>query len=336
MLVLLWGVGTEQPLAAVRKELRTLGVPAFELDQRDAPQTGIELDVGHGVEGEIRVRERRIDLAEITAAYLRPYDLARADGEARKRTVEHAMMCWSMITPALVVNRPQAMAANDSKPYQMEQIRKLGFRVPETLLTTDPDAARDFWEQHGDVIYKSVSGTRSIVSRLRPAHAGRLADVSHCPTQFQEYVPGTDYRVHVAGDELFASKILCRADDYRYPAWHRVEIRACRLPEEVEARCSHLADATRLPVAGIDLRRTPDGEWYCFEVNPSPAFTYYESRTGQPIGRAIARFLAAGTRGAPEPAQTDIANEGQSPRNPGTRVMACATGSGATNGGACR
>lgn len=323
MLVLLWGVGTEQALAAVRKELRTLGVPTFELDQRDAPETGIELDVGCGLEGEIRVRNRRIDLAKITAAYLRPYELARENGAAPRGTltVEHAMTCWSMITPALVVNRPQVMAANDSKPYQMEQIRDLGFRVPETLLTTDPDAARDFWERHGAVVYKSVSGTRSIVSRLRPAHAKRLVNVSHCPTQFQEYVPGTDHRVHVAGDKLFASEIVSDADDYRYPARHRVEIRACRLPEEVGARCRRLAGATRLPVAGIDLRRTPDGEWYCFEVNPSPAFTYYESRTRQPIGRAIARFLAAGTRDAPELAQTDEANEEQLSRNPGTRVM---------------
>jgi glutathione synthase/RimK-type ligase-like ATP-grasp enzyme len=57
----------------------------------------------------------------------------------------------------------------------------------------------------------------------------------------------------------------------------------------------------RLPVAGIDLRRTPEGEWYCFEVNPSPAFTYYESRTGQPIGRAIAKLLAAGSNVAQPP-----------------------------------
>lgn len=306
MVVLLWGVGTEGPLAAVRRELKDLGIPVFEVDQRDAPQTGIELDVGREVGGEIRVLERRIDLAEVTAAYLRPYDLAPAveDGAARRRTaiLEHAVMIWSMITPALVVNRPQAMAANDSKPWQMEQVRELGLRVPETLLTTDPDAARDFRERHGAVVYKSLSGTRSIVSRLGPEHAGRLANVSHCPTQFQEYVPGRDYRVHVAGDELFASEIVSDADDYRYPGRHRVEIGACNLPGDVAARCMRLARAARLPVAGIDLRRTPDGEWYCFEVNPSPAFTYYESRSGQPIGRAIARFLAGGAEDAPEAA----------------------------------
>lgn len=34
-----------------------------------------------------------------------------------------------------------------------------------------------------------------------------------------------------------------------------------------------------------------DGGVYCFEVNRSPAFTYFESHTGQPIARAIALAL---------------------------------------------
>jgi glutathione synthase/RimK-type ligase-like ATP-grasp enzyme len=46
-----------------------------------------------------------------------------------------------------------------------------------------------------------------------------------------------------------------------------------------------------LLVAGIDLRHTPDDRWVCFEVNPSPAFVFYEEATGQPIANAIARAL---------------------------------------------
>ena len=68
-------------------------------------------------------------------------------------------------------------------------------------------------------------------------------------------------------------------------------MRAMRLPPAVEERCLRLAAAMRLPLAGIDLRRTPRGEWYCFEVNPSPAFTFYTSHTGQPVAEAIASLL---------------------------------------------
>ena len=50
----------------------------------------------------------------------------------------------------------------------------------------------------------------------------------------------------------------------------------------------------RLPLTGIDLRRTPEGDWYCFEANPSPAFTYYERLAGQPMTAAVASYLLGG------------------------------------------
>jgi glutathione synthase/RimK-type ligase-like ATP-grasp enzyme len=301
-------------------------------DQHAVLDIGVRLYVERDLDGAIRVRDRWVDLAAVSAVYLRPYDSRRVPAVAREGpesaawrhalAVEYVLACWSEMAPALVVNRLQAMAANGSKPYQLEQIRRLGFNVPETFITTDPSAARDFWERHKDVVYKSVSGTRSIISRLQPEHAERLSNVAFCPTQFQRYIPGIDHRVHVVGDDVFASEVISEADDYRYPGQHPVEIRACRLPPEVGDRCRVLSEALQLPVAGVDLRRTPEGEWYCFEVNPSPAFTYYESRTGQPIGHAIAKLLADGPRNAPELVETCESKDDKQPsRNPNSRVV---------------
>jgi hypothetical protein len=55
-----------------------------------------------------------------------------------------------------------------------------------------------------------------------------------------------------------------------------------------------------LLVAGIDLRCTPEGQWFCFEVNPSPAFTYYQAVTHQPVDEAIAQLLVDGPTGQPQ------------------------------------
>jgi RimK-like ATP-grasp domain len=304
MLILLWGLGSERPLAAVREELDRLGAPTRLIDQRHAPNTEICLDVDSGVSGCVRMRDEKIDLGAVTALYLRPYDsrclpsIANAGPNSpawgHTLAVDNILLSWSEITPALVVNRLGAMATNSSKPYQLRQIQRLGFSVPETLITTDPGAAQAFWERHGTVIYKSVSAARSRVSRLRPEHVQRLGDVSSCPTQFQQYIAGRDYRVHVVDTEIFACEVLCEADDYRSPGEHTIEIQACRLPQDVEDRCRLLATAMQLPLAGIDLRRSPEGDWYCFEVNPSPAFTYYQEATDQPISQAIARLLATG------------------------------------------
>jgi glutathione synthase/RimK-type ligase-like ATP-grasp enzyme len=52
-----------------------------------------------------------------------------------------------------------------------------------------------------------------------------------------------------------------------------------------------LAAALDLPFAGVDLKLAADQRVICFEVNPSPGFSWYESATGLPISRAVARWL---------------------------------------------
>jgi glutathione synthase/RimK-type ligase-like ATP-grasp enzyme len=193
------------------------------------------------------------------------------------------------------------MASNSSKPYQARLIAAHGFAVPETLITTDPEAAREFWLRHETVIYKSISGVRSVVARLTSEHLRRLELLCWCPTQFQEYVPGADFRVHVVGDEVFACEIASGADDYRYAgrSGATVTLRDCTLDAEVAERCLSLVHGLGLAVAGVDLRFHPTGRWFCFEVNPSPAFTYYQAVTGQPIDEAIAALLIRGACFAP-------------------------------------
>jgi glutathione synthase/RimK-type ligase-like ATP-grasp enzyme len=204
-----------------------------------------------------------------------------------------ALLTWADLSDALVVNRPAAMAANGSKPFQLASIATHGFAVPDTLITTDADEVRAFWVQHERLIYKSVSGLRSIVSQLGATHRERLDDVANGPTQFQQYVPGVDVRVHVIGTSTFATEAISDADDYRYASRQGadVELEPCLLPTDVADRCVAMVREMGLTVGGVDLRRTPHDQWYCFEVNPSPAFSYYERNTGQPIALAIAKEL---------------------------------------------
>jgi glutathione synthase/RimK-type ligase-like ATP-grasp enzyme len=121
----------------------------------------------------------------------------------------------------------------------------------------------------------------------------RLENICWCPTQFQQYIPGNDYRIHVVGEEVFVCEITSHADDYRYASRQGVdvEIRSTSLPADILDRCRRLVKAMGLSVAGLDLRYGPDGEWYCLKVNPSPGFTYFQDATGQPIDKAISRLL---------------------------------------------
>ena len=306
-MILLWGALTDPPLRMVHDQLCARQAPVLLVDHCNVLDMELDISIDAGLHGRIRIAGEEWNLEEVTAAYVRPPDprsepAVSQAGEGslpwqHALAVDDALDGWLELTDALVVHRGSAMAGNNCKPLQAMQIRSFGFNTPDTLIATDADAVRAFWAEHGDVIYKSISGVRSIVARLTEAHVQRMDDLRWCPTQFQQYVPGTDYRVHVVGDEVFACRIECEADDYRYASRQElpITIEPCTLRPECAERCRSLATSMGLVLAGIDLRQTPDGRWFCFEVNPSPAFSYYESVTGQPIAAAVACLLMQGT-----------------------------------------
>ena len=198
--------------------------------------------------------------------------------------------------PWLVVNRLSAQASNLSKPWQLQRI-KPWFDVPRTLVTTDPAAAAAFAGSCQRMIVKSISAVRSIVREVDGERA--LDTVAHCPTLFQQRIDGTDVRVHTIGTDIHATRMVSDADDYRYdPGTHR---EPCPLPEDVARRCIALSASLGLHLAGIDLRATGDGRWVCFEVNPSPAFTYFEPWPASPIADALAASLATASHSAAAP-----------------------------------
>lgn len=302
-MILLWGLPGDSPLASVHAALRHRGAQVAFVNQRDVLDTEVELLVNDCIQGVLRAPSQVVHLGQVTASYVRPYSSVQLPAIERAGpfstawqhavSLDDALMCWADLSPAYVINRPSAMASNNSKPYQALFIQAIGFDVPATLVTTDPEAVHEFRTHYGTVVYKSLSGVRSIVRRLDERHEERLERVRWCPTQFQQYIAGMDYRVHVVGDEVFSCEVCSSADDYRYAANQglSVEIRPSKLPQDVAERCRSLASSLGLSVAGIDLRCTPEGRWYCFEVNPSPAFTYYQAASDQPIDETIANLL---------------------------------------------
>jgi glutathione synthase/RimK-type ligase-like ATP-grasp enzyme len=310
--ILVAGIADEGPVALVVDALERIGAHFQVFDQRHAADAEMTLDIGDAaaggrVDGTLSMNGDTVRLGDVTGVYLRLIDEpvpAHASGESREaqlrsRRIHDLLFRFADIAACRVLNRPHDMASNTSKPYQSHIIRAAGFDIPETLITNDPAVAQEFaqraWAEGGGVVYKSISGVRSIVQRLQQADFARLDRIRWCPTQFQREVPGSDLRVHVVGSSALAAAIASDATDYRYASRQTgvdAVITAADLDPELRGRCVRLARALDLPLAGIDLRRTPDGRYVCFEVNPSPAFSFYEQRAGVPIAEAIAWHLA--------------------------------------------
>lgn len=308
-MVLIWGIPSESPIQRLLDELDMLEQPYLAVSQRHFADTDIQLTVDSSgtLGGTLTYQQQTYPLDSITGLYLRLTDdetlpefkQLPADDPLRshaRQLVQHLTL-WADWSGVRIVNRMAAMASNNSKPYQAQFIRQCGFHTPDTLITNEPADVTAFCRQHDDrVIYKSISGVRSIVQTWQAdGDADKLALVRHCPVQFQQQVDGFDVRVHVIGELCLATRITAHATDYRYALQQTGEsatLTHYELDDELALRCVDLSRALDLAFSGIDLRIAPDGVVYCFEVNPCPAYTYYESHTNQPIAARLAEYLS--------------------------------------------
>jgi hypothetical protein len=305
--ILLCGIPSESSLAIVAEALTRRGTPYVMVNQREIREMRLRIQAhDDSLAGELRGPGYKIDLEEVSGVYLRFMDdrfLPELEGEAedsparqRSRAFHELFGQWADVADARVVNRYISMGSNFSKPYQSQIIAAHGFSVPETLITNDPDLVRSFAAEHGSLIYKSMSGERSIVALLDLNDAARLERIRWCPVQFQAFVDGPNVRVHTVGDEVFAIEVSSDAVDYRYAVrqtGRAAEFTERTISDELADQCLRLAHGLGLELAGIDLKLPPDGRVVCLEVNPSPVFSYYEQNTGQPIADAVAVLLEA-------------------------------------------
>lgn len=302
--ILLIGSLNEPVLAGVSAQLASRHVSLVVLDfqpPRGALPISFTLGDGHTLPF-LKIDNRTIPLETIRSTYVRqsPQIAVSSDHVMTNESLpQHPSLYPHLldVLPGLVVNPYEGASGNRSKPYQQMLIAGLGFKVPNTLVTSNPEQVKEWFEVcQGRVIYKSISSVRSVVQRLHPEDFLRLEHIRHCPVQFQEYIPGIDIRVHVVGTRVFASQIETRSTDYRYTDQESFRtIRAVDLPMDLQEKCVTLTEGLGLRLAGIDLRRTLDGEYLCFEVNTSPAFPFYEKQTGQRIGEALVDMLCRGT-----------------------------------------
>ncbi len=303
-MILILGIPSESPVSMLTAACRAGGYPFVLFSQRTQEHWRIETDNNHVDNSIFTDGTREVRFANLTGIYLRTMDptkIPEFENSPQKAQIEAMYLrlfkLLDVVTIPRVVNPPSPMMSNGSKPYQAMIIRDHGLSIPETCITSNREVAAEFIARHGSVIYKSISGARSIVTKTTPGSLEQLEKIRFCPVQFQECVQGENIRVHVVGEKLFATRIISDAVDYRYGRREgkTARLESFKLNEELSAKCLRLAASLRLPFAGIDLMMARDGRTVCFEVNPSPGYPYYESNTHQPISHALAAYLSKGS-----------------------------------------
>lgn len=295
---------------SVLAELDRVGHPAVLIDTAEFPSRASltqRFEFGHQ-SYEFSTNGRRIDLGEAGAGWWRrpqPFTLEpgiASDDASFTYTECHEAVAglWAALGIAWV-NPPERDEVAHHKPYQLAAAAKVGLRVPRTVITNDPEAARRLIAELGAerTVYKTFLASEECWREtriLRPAELGLLDHVRLAPVIFQEYVPAVaDIRATVIGPRIFATAISAAPGGYDLD--YRMDLAGARfepteLPASTERRIQALMKQLGLVYGAIDLRRTPDGGYVFLEVNPAGEWRFVEERTHQPITEAMAALLA--------------------------------------------
>jgi glutathione synthase/RimK-type ligase-like ATP-grasp enzyme len=301
----------EEHTAGVVNLLREQGREVVQIDLGDFPiKAGLSLSWGDEVDASYRIHtpQGEFDLAKVSvgwwrrvrpfvvdAAIRRPMDIAFVQSEVSQAVngMLDALRCpW--------VNPREADSSAHHKPYQWAVAQQVGLRIPRTLVTSNPAEARRFIEEIGvgKVVFKAFLASVEDWRETRLVEADdldRLELVRYAPVIFQEYIRGVDLRITVVGESIFTAEIDAR--ETRYPVDMRMvvgeaKVQPVTLPARLSKRLLALQKRLQLVYGAIDMRRTPEGEYYFLEVNPAGQWLFAEQRTGLPITKAMADLLA--------------------------------------------
>jgi glutathione synthase/RimK-type ligase-like ATP-grasp enzyme len=204
--------------------------------------------------------------------------------------VETALLSCLAQLECTWVNPPEAVFQHRFKGLQLKNVQSLGVLTPDTLIGNDPGMVAEFFERHhGQVIMKNVSDT-GVPQKVTPdmIEGWTSGEFVLPPATFQPFIEGTDVRVHVVGSDIYASEVS--SEQWVSKIDHQTTA-AISLSKDLQEQCFLISKTLGMVWTGIDFRKTPQGDYYFLEANPSPQYPIYEDRDQHPISESIVRCL---------------------------------------------
>jgi MvdC family ATP-grasp ribosomal peptide maturase len=257
----------------------------------------------------------QISAAEVRAVWARKLWPPRMSDDLDER---YRSMCIGESTAALEgfldalhdarwVNDLERQRFAENKQRQLRLAQRAGLRVPRTLVTNDPAAARQFFaETEGETVAKllrplavSMDAATPFVytNRVREEDLAGAEELRHSPMVFQELIPkACELRVAWVAGKAFAGALDASGTSHGHTDWRRAAPDECRwqqaeLPTEVASGLQTLMSELGLVFGAVDLICTPAGEYVFLEVNPGGEWGMLERDLGLPISEAIAAAL---------------------------------------------
>lgn len=259
---------------------------------------------------------RKISLSEISSCwYRRPMSpIVSKDlitQQAKKFAEDEASTLlkglWAYLVDRFWINHPFKIQQAESKMANLKLAAEIGFFIPQTLISSNPDEVRDFFKKCEKRVINKVLGKGQVeymrdyyfvyTHKVLPEDLNRLDTVKYSPSLFQEYIPkNVEIRVTVMGNKVFSCEIHSQdsertLDDWRHYDFKNVRHAVHKLPQTIEVLSIKMMKRLGLNFATFDLILTRDGHYVFLELNPNGQWLWIEQLTGLSISGAIAETL---------------------------------------------
>ncbi|WP_283135123.1 MvdC/MvdD family ATP grasp protein [Rhizohabitans arisaemae] len=324
-MILILSSEDDRSVDLVLRKLLERGIEVYRWDPGDFPVSARMTSrlVGGAWRHTLVTADAEIDSADVSAVWIRRPRDPRAASDTMdpgyRRYVERIgrifLDGWEdTFETRWFPARLGVLIRTQSKLVNLAAAAKLGFTVPDTTVTNDPEGLAVAWsEAGGRLMAKEVEalpynfdgfGNAFYTTAVTRRHLTSRHRLVHAPVILQPRVDkAVELRINVVGDQVFTAEIHSQGsratlDDFRHYEGTFTEYGVYDLPKDLERRCVELVRSLGLDFGCIDMILTPEGEYVYLELNPNGQWGWVEEVTGLPISEAIAERLAADERPA--------------------------------------
>lgn len=310
----------------VVRELHRRSLPFRRLNTDQYP-VGARASVHYPAKGQgysatyIRLADgKTIDFSEITSVlYRRPQDPTPHQAVSdpalrefcRRESYDFLRGLWYSLD-AYWVSHPLHIRRAEHKLFQLRTAHQLSFRVPETLISNDPDEIQTFYSHcssNGGMVVKPVylgfidrenQPSYIYTSVVNDEDLQAIDDARYAPAIYQQRVnTAFDLRVTVMGHQLFPVKIVApqangRVSDWRVADVEDLQHTVYELPDDLARKCRQLVDVLGLEFAAIDFVVDHEGNHFFLEINPNGQWAWLEEVVDLSLTETLVRQLEDG------------------------------------------
>ncbi|MDO8729028.1 MAG: hypothetical protein Q7K26_04030 [bacterium] len=304
----------------VIKKIRRKGAKVFRFNVDEMIQGKIRMHVNvkrNKYDCVIKNKKQVLNLREVKSVWnRRPFEHwnFKIRDLDQKRYAEQELKTflndiWLTLGPEVFwMNMPENQERAMKKIFQLKLAKELQMRIPETLVTNNPDDVIKFYNKHKNgIIYKPMhigliaDEKKAYVIQtnlIKKHHLKKLKLITQSPSLFQEHISKKyEMRITVVGKRIFPVKIHSqefaetKVDFRDLKKILSLKYEPTTIPVDVKRFCFQIIKKLGLVFGAFDFAVTEEDKYVFFEVNPHGQWYWLEEATGVLMSDAIADIL---------------------------------------------